>query len=292
MEAQSPLNSDPSFQSQADPSGATETNFVSITDAAEPDFIPSEPQRPKQFVYAQQDIQALRKALDESNLIRLAFYFLDYILRAQNALFEQIYKQQELTRIVSSMAILTVLLSGMYGLTMGMYDGAPQAIAAAIKLPLLFLMTACICIPSLYTFNVLLGQRFRFMQTVALMSTTLCTTAILLASLAPIAFFFGVTTNHYQFLLLMHVTIFGLCGSYGVRYLYRGCTYVAFRMEQALNRPLLRIWIIIYAIVGMQLGWRLRPFLGSEGQPFQLFRSEVGGNFYIAVWNSIMSFFH
>ncbi len=257
----------------------------------EPDFVSPKPERPRKFDYSQQDIQALRKALEETNLFRLAFYFLDYILRAQNALFEQIHKQQELGRISISMTILTAILSWVYGLTMGMFSGPLQAMAAAVKLPLLFLLTAGICIPSLYTFNVLLGQRFRFMQTVALMATTLCTTAILLASLAPIAFFFGMTTNHYSFLLLMHVAIFGLCGIYGVRYLYRGSSYVAFRMEQTLNKPLLQIWIVIYAIVGMQLGWRLRPFLGGAGSSFELFRSEAGGNFYIAVWTALSNLF-
>jgi hypothetical protein len=175
---------------------------------------------------------------------------------------------------------------------MGMYNGAFQAISSAIKLPILFLLTALICIPSLYTFNVLLGQSFKFLQTVALMVITLGTTTILLASLAPIAFFFTLTTpQSYQFLMLMHVLIFGLCGIYGVRYLYRGCSYLAFRMEQPLNNLLLRIWIVIYAVVGMQLGWRLRPFIGSQGMPFEILRSDVDGNFYIAVWNSFLSLF-
>jgi len=242
------------------------------------------------FQYSQAEIQSLREALHKSGLVRLAFYFLDYILRAQMALFEQIYSQQQLPRMIAAMFILCGLLSGIYGLTMGMYNGVLQAISSAIKLPILFLLTAIICIPSLYTFNVLLGQSFKFMQTVALMVMTLGTTTILLVSLAPIAFFFTLTTpENYQFLLLLHVIIFALCGVYGVRYLYRGCSYLAFRMEQPLNNLLLRIWIVIYAVVGMQLGWRLRPFIGSQSMPFELLRSDVDGNFYIAVWNAFLN---
>lgn len=243
------------------------------------------------FEYAQEDINALRTALKDNNVFHLAFYFLDYILRAQTALFEQIYRQQQLPRIIASMSLLCAILSAIYGLTMGMDHSLLQSVAAAIKLPFLFVLTAVICIPSLYTFNVLLGQRFKFLQTVTLMVMTLGTTSILLASLAPISFFFSMTTPEYSFLLLLHVAIFGLCGIYGVQYLYRGCTYLAFRMEQPLNNLLLRIWIVIYGLVGMQLGWRLRPFVGSDGSPFQIFRSEQGGNFYIAVWNAISSLF-
>ncbi|MDA0672313.1 MAG: actin-binding WH2 domain-containing protein [Cyanobacteria bacterium] len=244
------------------------------------------------YDFAAEDLQALRRAVQNSHLVQLAFYFLDYILRAQTALFEQIHSKRALPRIIPALAILCGLLASIYGVVMGSYNGPLQAIASGIKMPILFLFTAIICVPSLYTFNVLLGQRFRFLQTLALMVITLTTTSILLVSLAPIALFFTITTpENYQFLLLMHVCIFGLCGFYGVRYLYRGSAYIAFRMEQPLNNLLLRIWIVIYGIVGMQLAWRLRPFVGSQGMPFQILRDEVDGNFYLAVWKSLLALF-
>ncbi|ERN42397.1 hypothetical protein KR51_00009180 [Rubidibacter lacunae KORDI 51-2] len=231
----------------------------------------------------EEEARSLRKAIAESSTLHLIIQFLDYILRAQTAIFEQIHTQRQLPRIIVSMAVLCALLSGVYGFVMGLSSGPLQAISSGLKLPLLFMLTALICIPSLYTFNVLLGQRFRFVQTVALMVTTLGTTAVLLASLAPVAFFFTTTTGSYSFVLLMHVGLMALCGIYGVRYLYRGCRYLAYRMEQRLNNLLLKIWILLYSVVGMQLGWRLRPFVGAPDSPFQLFRSQEEGNFYIAV---------
>lgn len=246
---------------------------------------------PQQFDYSPEEIKILRKALAQDNLFSLSLYFVDYILRAQTALFEQIYSEQGLVRIITSMAVLCGLLSGIYGITMGLEHSFLQSFSSAIKLPILFLFTAVICIPSLYTFNVLLGQKFKFLQTVALMMTTIVTTTILLASLAPVSFFFGLTTHNYFFLLLMHVAIFGLCGLYGVQYLYRGCSYIALRMEQPLNHLLLRIWIVMYSLVGMQLGWRLRPFIATPGTDFALFREQQDGNFYTAVLNSIFQLF-
>ena len=253
----------------------------------------SKARKSQRFEYSPREMQALRKAIAEDSIPRLALYFLDYILRAQSSLFEQIHSRQNLTRISISMAILCAALSGIYGFSMGIQHGALQATSSAFKLPLLFLVTALFCVPSLYTFNVLLGQRFRFMQTVALMTTTLGTTTILLASLAPISLFFTLTTNDRAFLLLMHVAICGLCGIYGVRYLYRGCTYIAFRMEQPLNTFLLRMWITIYAIVGMQLSWRLRPFLGGIAgeDPFVFIRLDIDGNFFTAVWAALARLF-
>ncbi|MEB3231751.1 MAG: hypothetical protein VKJ64_12135 [Leptolyngbyaceae bacterium] len=295
------LSDSTDHQDQRSTIGATGTYNPSSHDDRQRDSPPnhtSPPHRqprqnswPNRFDYSQEDIKALRNALQDNNPLRLAFYFLDYILRAQTALFEQIYRQQQLPQIITAMVILTTLLSAIYGLTMGMNHSLLQSVVAAIKLPILFMLTAIICIPSLYTFNVLLGQRFKFFQTVTLMVMTLGTTCILLASLAPIAFFFSLTTQHYPFLLLLHVAIFGLCGVYGVQYLYRGCIYLAFRMEQPLNNLLLRVWIVIYSLVGMQLGWRLRPFIGSEDSPFQIVRPDQGGNFYTAVWDSLLALF-
>ncbi len=45
---------------------------------------------------------------------------------------------------------------------------------------------------------------------------------------------------------------------------------------------LLKFWLVLYALVGSQLGWTLRPFFGAPGETFQLFRA-IEGNFYSTV---------
>jgi hypothetical protein len=42
---------------------------------------------------------------------------------------------------------------------------------------------------------------------------------------------------------------------------------------------LLQIWIVIYALVGLQMAWILRPFVGKPDAPLALFRP-LGGNFF------------
>ena len=37
---------------------------------------------------------------------------------------------------------------------------------------------------------------------------------------------------------------------------------------------MLRAWVGIYAFVGIQLGWTLRPFLGAPGEPARFFRGD------------------
>jgi hypothetical protein len=52
---------------------------------------------------------------------------------------------------------------------------------------------------------------------------------------------------------------------------------------------LLQFWLVLYGLVGSQLGWTLRPFFGAPGEPFELFRT-IEGNFYAQVWRSLLTF--
>ncbi|WP_225913923.1 hypothetical protein [Leptolyngbya ohadii] len=51
---------------------------------------------------------------------------------------------------------------------------------------------------------------------------------------------------------------------------------------------LLKFWLVLYGLVGSQLGWTLRPFFGAPGEPFQLFRP-IESNFYSQVLRSLFS---
>jgi hypothetical protein len=43
--------------------------------------------------------------------------------------------------------------------------------------------------------------------------------------------------------------------------------------------------MIVYAFVGIQMGWVLRPFIGSPTTPVQFFREESWDNGYMVVVN-------
>lgn len=48
------------------------------------------------------------------------------------------------------------------------------------------------------------------------------------------------------------------------------------------TRTVFRIWVLVFGLVGAQMGWILRPFIGDPNLPFQWFRSREG-NFFQAV---------
>jgi antibiotic biosynthesis monooxygenase (ABM) superfamily enzyme len=49
------------------------------------------------------------------------------------------------------------------------------------------------------------------------------------------------------------------------------------------HRLMLAVWSTLYAFVGMQMGWMLRPFVGSHDLPVVFFRNEPFTNAYVAI---------
>ncbi|MGB3970193.1 MAG: hypothetical protein WBO45_25900, partial [Planctomycetota bacterium] len=58
--------------------------------------------------------------------------------------------------------------------------------------------------------------------------------------------------------------------------------------EQA--RRVLRTWCLVYGAVGAQMGWLLRPFLGSPDLAFTWFRPRED-NFFVGVMRALRNLF-
>ena len=56
------------------------------------------------------------------------------------------------------------------------------------------------------------------------------------------------------------------------------------------HRTLMRAWLLIYAFVGIQMGWVLRPFVGSPQMRFVWFRPR-DSNFFEAVAETLSNLF-
>ena len=55
-------------------------------------------------------------------------------------------------------------------------------------------------------------------------------------------------------------------------------------------RTVFYCWIVLFGLVGTQMGWVLRPFIGSPDKPFTWFRAR-GSNFFEAVWHNFLNLF-
>jgi hypothetical protein len=225
------------------------------------------------------------------------------------------------------LSLVAIVLSMVYGACMGTFAlfsarsaGALQVLASMIKVPALFFLTLLVTLPSLYVFNALVGSRLTVGAVVRLLVATLGVIVAVLASLGPIVAFFSVSTTSYPFILLFNVVIFGVSGTLGMLFLLQ--TLHRLTLARPLSTPdvsaqspadplsetsgpldrlddrllsghvrtIFRIWMIVFALVGAQMGWVLRPFVGNPNLPFTWFRGRES-NFFQAVFHTVLSLF-
>ena len=213
---------------------------------------------------------------------------IETILRNRRQFFIKIQKNMELGRKMRAMLISSIAFFALHGAVMGSTHSLRQTLSSAVKLPLLFLATLIVCLPTLYFFNLIFGSNQSLAQNFTLILTAITVTAVLLLSFAPIVLFFLLTTSHYQFFKLLNVGVFAITGIVGVIFLSQGMRIVSASGKEGAGarRNVVRLWILIYAFVGSQMAWTLRPFIGAPGLQFELFR-QLGGNFYANIFASI-----
>jgi hypothetical protein len=219
-----------------------------------------------------------------------------------------------------------VVLAAFYGLCMGVYALAGRAepeyrqlVASAVKVPLLFVLTLFVTFPSLYVFIALVGSRLTAADLARLLTAALGVLVAVLAAFGPIVGFFSVTTTSYPFVVLMNVAVFGLSAAFGLSYLTRTLNQMLPRPVAVPVRPrppaepddaaevappvpppppvvrppspdavrtVLRVWLVAFALVGAQMSWVLRPFVGSPRLDFTWFRPRQS-SFFEAVLKSL-----
>jgi hypothetical protein len=110
-----------------------------------------------------------------------------------------------------------------------------QALSSMVKLPLLFLATLAICLPTLYLFNLVFGARLSMAQAVSLIMVSITVTSVLTLAFAPISLFFLITAQSYSFFKLLNVSILLLTALVGLRFLTAGMRALNAHAEQ--QRP-------------------------------------------------------
>lgn len=236
---------------------------------------------------------------------------IERLLRDRSSVWRQINHEYRLNELLQQMLISSVVSLCCYGFVMGISHSIWQALASGIKLPTLFLLTITICLPTLYLFNLFYGGRLSVRQVLALaLAATTITSAMTLA-FAPITIFFLITAQGYSFFVLLNVAVLTLTGITGLQILVDGTkamnvlsqpiqllpeestsaaankNKLSTAQPAAANMQLIHIWLGLFAFVGTQLGWTLRPFFGMPDTPFTLFRG-IEGNFYEAVANHLI----
>ncbi len=194
---------------------------------------------------------------------------------------------------VMLMFLLSFVLYAAFGLLIGLSHSPLQGISSAIKLPLLFYITSLICFPTLYFFLSFLGIKQTSRQLFSFI--ILCNTfiSLVLAAFAPVSFFFLITGYSYNLFKFINILILSIAGFTGIYLFYREIKRIILDIPAEAEGSkiqkgmiFLRLWAILFAIIGLQLSFTLSPYFGIPGQDFIFFTKE-NANFFSDVNQTI-----
>jgi hypothetical protein len=183
--------------------------------------------------------------------------------------------------------IAFVLVFGLwYGAVMGTFGGFAgdrvwQIAFSSSKVPLLLCTTFVLTLPSFYVLNILMGLGPDFGSTLRCLIAAQAGTALVLAVLAPYTALFYASTSHYAGAILFNAVMFGAASLTGQFLLVRFYRPLVERNER--HRWMARLWIVVYAFVGIQMGWVLRPFIGNPSEPPEFVRTAAWSNAYVVI---------
>ncbi|MEM6393262.1 MAG: hypothetical protein AAF797_10855 [Planctomycetota bacterium] len=304
-------------------------------------------------------------------MIFRAIHQVDEVLRGRGTVPSELIRG-ELRLTARPLLIASVVLAMSYGVCMSVFalvrgagssDAWIQLLASTVKLPVLFLATFVVTLPSLYVFNVLMGAKLSPKALLRLIAAMGAVILAVLASFGPIVAFFSVSTTSYPFMIVLNVTACGIAGVLGLAFLLRTLGWLvsaldepgmpeaepdavavdrittdtgseqagleeettgsaegqalapaedgepardAFDADRAVDdagaerdeiaalreadrrraKLVFRVWVVIFSLVGAQMSWVLRPFIGHPGMPFTWFRNRES-NFFLSVLRAL-----
>jgi hypothetical protein len=187
-----------------------------------------------------------------------------------------------------------VIFGLLYGAVMGSYGGVggghwKQLIYSAVKVPFLLMATGVLSLPSFFVISSVLGLREDFAHSLRALVATQAALTVILASLGPFTAVWYLSVENYSAAVLFNAMMFGIASIAAQLLLRRFYAPLIGRNKR--HRLMVRVWLMVYAFVGIQMGWILRPFIGDPVSPTRFFREHMWGNAYEVVmrmvWNLV-----
>ena len=157
------------------------------------------------------------------------------------------------------LALFAVPAFALYGLLIGTFSGGEQLLAASVKVSAGALLSALICLPSLYIFACLTGAEVSLRGLAGVLFAALTLTGLLLLGFAPVAWVFSQSTESVAFIGTLHLLFWSVGIWFGLR-LFTHMTN-ALRVPE---RTHLKAWMAIFVLVCLQMTTALRPIIGTS----------------------------
>lgn len=203
---------------------------------------------------------ALGELPEDREPITGVFTAVEAVLRQPRRVMYQL-RQPRPGGLIGVMLLSALLCALLYGFVVGTFSMGGQLWAAPVKVAAGLLVSALICLPSLYIFSCLSGSRARLVELCGLLAGVLLLLTILLVGFAPVAWLFSQSTASVSWMGALHLLFWFVATCFGLRFLYVGCSHSEARSSAGLNT-----WIVVFVLVMMQMTAALRPIVGKSGQ--------------------------
>ena len=154
---------------------------------------------------------------------------------------------------------VSIVFAAFYGLIVGSFSGGVQWWAAPAKVAGGMVVTAAICLPSLYIFACLCGSTARLHEVAGALGGLLALLTLLLIGFAPVAWLFSQSTESVAMMGFFHLLFWAVAARFGIRFLLSAFRQFGLRSETGLNT-----WVIIFLLVSLQMTSALRPIIGTS----------------------------
>jgi len=162
-------------------------------------------------------------------------------------------------KLIAAMLFISIVCSLIYGVVVGTFSGGQQLWIAPVKIAAGLMISALICLPSLYIFTCLSGSNARLAEVFGLLAGMLMLMTILLIGFAPVAWIFSQSTESLAWMGALHLIFWFIATIFGLRFLEAG-----FAHSNARSRAGFHTWVVIFLLVAVQMTTALRPILGTS----------------------------
>ena len=201
------------------------------------------------------------------------------ILRQPRRVMFQLRQQTQASLILSLLVIATACAL-IYGLVVGTFSGGDQLWASPVKIASGLLISALICLPSLYIFSCLSGSKARLVEVFGLVAGLLTLMTVLLIGFAPVAWVFSQSTKSVVVMASLHLTFWFIATYFGLRFLHQGFKHLSAESDSGL-----KVWVVVFILVMLQMTTALRPLVG-KGTSFLPSPDEK--KFFLSYWGECL----
>ena len=203
-------------------------------------------------------------------------------------------------RVLLYIAII-VAGAGLFGAAIGCWRAPLQGLYSAVKFPLVVLLTALGNALLNSMLAPLLGLNLGLRQTLLAVLMSFTIAAAILGAFSPLMFFVvwntpplepgaSISTTAHSFILLTEVGIIALAGiAANLRLLQ---LLQSLSGSVAVARCVVFAWLAVNLLLGSQLSWNLRPFVGSPYLPVEFLRTDAfSGSFFESILHAVTRLF-